>query len=432
MPRQSKSFKAACVFNRFLRVGCLKILLYEHVSGGGYAEQTMDLSVLSEGFGMLRCLAADFKAAGHEVTIFLDGRIARLNPPTAADRVIPVFHLHQAEALLADAAKTNDAVYVVAPETGQTLESLLRLVEESGKVSFNCEARAVHRVADKTFLYDSLKSRGLSTPETLIFDVGASVNQVKSTVRTDLAFPLVIKPADGVSCGGLSVACDGDQIGDAIVKATRESAAGRFVVQEYVHGDAASVSLLCTGTEASAISLNRQNLRLATPDADSSYVGGEVPFNHPLRQEALAAAEKVALSFPGLRGYVGVDLVLAEDKPFVVDVNARLTTSYIGLSRVAGFNVAEAIVTAVLKGKLPSRQEFTGFACFSKVELSKPPADAFQKAARIDGVISPPFSLDDHAKSISLVNGYGKSAAEAGLRFEEAKKRLLTIINGGK
>ena len=78
------------------------------------------------------------------------------------------------------------------------------------------------------------------------------------------------------------------------------------------------------------------------------------------------------MAFSGLRGYVGVDLVLAEDKPFVVDVNPRLTTSYVGLSRVAGFNVAEAIVNAVVNGKLPKASELKGYAYFSKVETPEP------------------------------------------------------------
>ena len=104
-------------------------------------------------------------------------------------------------------------------------------------------------------------------------------------------------------------------------------------------------------------------------------------------------AEKVVGCFAGLRGYVGVDLVLAKDKAFVVDVNPRLTTSYVGLSRVANFNVAEAIVNAVLKGELPAKQETTGFVCFSKVETPKPTVNAFQKAAQISEVVSPPFPL---------------------------------------
>ena len=69
----------------------MRFLVYEHVSGGGFADVPLPASVLSEGFGMLRTLAADFKAAGHKVITLIDARIARLNPPILADCIVPVF-----------------------------------------------------------------------------------------------------------------------------------------------------------------------------------------------------------------------------------------------------------------------------------------------------------------------------------------------------
>jgi len=57
----------------------LRILVYEYVSGGGYAQQTISPSILAEGYAMLRCVTADFSAAGHEVTVLLDERISKAN-----------------------------------------------------------------------------------------------------------------------------------------------------------------------------------------------------------------------------------------------------------------------------------------------------------------------------------------------------------------
>ena len=91
------------------------------------------------------------------------------------------------------------------------------------------------------------------------------------------------------------------------------------------------------GGEALALSLNKQNINLAMPVQVSTYEGGVVPFEHPLKQKAFSAAKKAVECFSGLRGYVGVDVVLAEEKAFVVDVNPRLTTSYVGLSKTAKF-----------------------------------------------------------------------------------------------
>ncbi|NIV10374.1 MAG: ATP-grasp domain-containing protein, partial [Aliifodinibius sp.] len=64
--------------------------------------------------------------------------------------------------------------------------------------------------------------------------------------------------------------------------------------------------------------------------------------HHPLLEEALETAQRTVELLRGLRGYVGVDMVLTNDEPVVVEVNPRLTTSYIGLRKVINFNLAQA------------------------------------------------------------------------------------------
>ncbi|HKM60819.1 MAG TPA: ATP-grasp domain-containing protein [Candidatus Bathyarchaeia archaeon] len=410
----------------------MKILLYEHVSGGGYAGKPLDQSVLSEGFGMLRCLAQDFKAAGNEVTVLLDERIAKMKPPLAAKSTVLVFPAQGVEKSLVNAAKTNDAVYVIAPETGQILQSLVTLVGKTSKVALNCEASAIGNVADKAVLYETLKNNDLCTPETVTFDVEKDLAQVEREIRSQLSYPVVIKPVDGVSCGGLSIIHEDRLLETAIEKIKATSSAKICIAQEFVCGETASVSLICKKDKALSVSLNKQIVNLSEPEGASSYEGGAVPFDHPLKAEAFKAAEKVASCFVGLRGYVGVDFVLAQGRAFVVDVNPRLTTSYVGLSKVAGFNMAEAMVHAVLDNKFLVKQENKGFVYFSKVRFSKPSIDVFSKVAQIDGVTSPPFPLDGESEAISLVAAHGKSMSDAELQFEEAKKRLLKIISGGR
>ena len=407
----------------------MKVIVYEHVSGGGYAGQPIPWGVLCEGFGMLRSVVADFKAAGHEVTVLMDARISKLNPSINADCTIPIFYPKEPEKFLNNIAKINDAIYVIAPETGQTLQSIVELAEKTGKTSLNCESEAIGKVADKTVLYECLQKNGFPTPKTLVLNSSESLAQVKQAIKRELNYPVVFKPVDGVGCGGLSIIKEEAQIPKAIAKIKAESKSTRFIAQEFIMGESASVSLLSTGKKTVAISLNKQNVTLGEPDVVSSYDGGCVPFEHPKKQEAFALAEKVVESFSGLRGYVGVDLVLAQGKPFVVDFNPRLTTSYVGLRKVASFNVAEALMNAVLKGKLPTKPENRGVSCFSKMETSKPTLEAFQKAAKLGTVVSPPFPLEENTKSCSLVVGNGDTLEDARLHLEEAKKHILNIIS---
>jgi hypothetical protein len=404
----------------------LKIVIYEHVSSGGYAEQPIPQSVLSEGFGMLRSIASDLKSAGHEVTVLLDERISKFNPPIEANCTVPIFYANEPQKFLQSIAKINDALYIIAPETGGVLRSLVALVEGTGKVSLNCKSEAIAKVAKKTIVNEKLENLGFA-PKTVILNLTDDLAKTEQVIKKTLKYPIVLKPADGTSCSGLSLVEDEKQLQKAIEKIKAESLSEQFIAQEFVEGEDASVSLVCNGEKAVAVSLNKQNVTLAKPDGTSSYEGGSVPFDHPLKKEAFRMAEKVVESIAGLRGYVGVDLILTQKKPFIVDVNPRLTTSYVGLRRVAGFNVAEAIVNAALKGSLPTKVATNRYASFVKIGTKKPSVDAFQKVAHLDNVVSPPFPLNE--TSTALIMGEGEILQDSRLRLEEAKKSLLNIIS---
>lgn len=405
----------------------MKVIVYEYVSGGGYAGQLIPPAVLSEGFGMLRSVVADFKAAGHEVTVLLDARLSKLNPPLDAQCTVPIFYPGEPEKFLSRIAQINDAIYIIAPETRKTLQSLVEIAEKTGKISLNSESSTIKKVADKTVFYETVQ-KFATTPKTVVLNMDDDLAKTKQTINEELGYPVVLKPADGVSCSGLSLVTQETQLANALIKIIAESSSKRFIAQEFIHGEAASISLISTGKKAMAISLNKQNIILADSDAASSYEGGVVPFDHRLKQEAFKIAEKVAEAFNGLKGYLGIDFVLTENKAFVVDVNPRLTTSYVGLRRVVAFNPAEVIVNAVVNGKLPAEQENHGTACFSKIETHMPIISAFKKAVHLDAVVSPPFPLTGNSKAVSLVMGEGANREEAVLRLEEAKKHLRSII----
>jgi predicted ATP-grasp superfamily ATP-dependent carboligase len=410
----------------------LRLLVYEHVSGGGFADKALSSSVLSEGFGMLRTLIADFKAAGHTITTTLDSRIARLNPPLEADCVLPVSSWKGTQDTLQKIAEQANATHVIAPETDDVLQSLVELVELTGTTSLNCPPGAIEKVSDKVVFLESMKKLGVLTPKTLMFNATADLNEIKKTLRGSLDFPLIFKPSDGVSCCGLSIASNEDQLAGAVNKIKQETASKHFLVQELIEGVAASVSLICTGGDVTAVSLNRQDITLETPESCSSYTGGSVPFNNPLRAEAFEAAEKIVKAFPDLRGYVGVDFVLTEDKAVVVEVNPRLTTSYIGLRRVDSFNPAQAIINAVINRELPKQIDMRGYTCFSKVKTPNPPFSALQMTYSMKEVVSPPFPVSETNGASALIASHGATPEEAEERFREAKKRVLNTISRGK
>jgi predicted ATP-grasp superfamily ATP-dependent carboligase len=63
-----------------------------------------------------------------------------------------------------------------------------------------------------------------------------------------------------------------------------------------------------------------------------------------------------ARALPEARGYIGVDLVLGKaadgSRDYVIEINPRLTTSYIGLRAASQMNLAAAMVDAC-RGRRP-------------------------------------------------------------------------------
>ena len=411
----------------------LRILIYEHVSSGGYSGESIPPSLLCEGYAMLRGLTEDFKASGYEVTVLLDARIAALHPPLNADCIVKIAGQEEADSSMDTAAKDADAVYVVAPEYNHVLKSIVEGIEARGPLSLNVQSLAIDRAADKSSLGVRAKSLGLNFPKTKTCSVIDVPENVAELIDDELGFPVVIKPSKGASCCGLSVVKTHKDVAGALAKVRSESTGDQAYIQEYVGGVPVSVSLVCTGAEALPVSLNLQEIILAGPNAVSSYDGGTIPFKHPLGVEAFSSAKSLVESFEGgLHGYVGVDFVLSEDKATVIEVNPRLTTSYVGLRRVARFNVAQSILKALSKNELPKKSQTKGYACFSKLAIHRPETYACLDLWESSVIASPPFPLTENGGSYALVQSYGKTSAEASYGVSEAKKRLLQINNGAE
>ncbi|MEM0313403.1 MAG: ATP-grasp domain-containing protein, partial [Candidatus Bathyarchaeia archaeon] len=378
----------------------MNLLVYEHVSGGGFAGTSIPEDILCEGFAMLRTLTHDLRAMGHRITLPIDLRLKPLAALLRAERIIPVKSKRMLLKTLREAAHSLEAAYIIAPEG--ILPSLIEAVEEAGVLSLNCTPDAIRAAADKAKAQRVLAKAGLNVPETVEAYVDESPSALKLKAK-ELGFPVVFKPPCGVSCAGLSLVKGEGQIPAAIKRVKHETGSKRFLIQKFIRGVHASVSLIATAQKATPLTLNRQWVRLEAPSGVSSYEGGVVPLEHPLKNEAFRAAEKALSLFNGLRGYVGVDLVLTWDKAYVMEINPRLTTSYVGLRRVLEYNPAQAIVDAAVHGVAPGKGQTTGFAAFQKLETSNLSPGILDGVCSMEGGVTPPMGMPSYA----FIEAYG-------------------------
>jgi hypothetical protein len=318
------------------------ILVHEYVTGGGWSAAGPPPGLAAEAAAILRALLADLRAWGRfPVVTTCDRRFdARA---LVADRVVELDPEVYPTGLLELARECGQAL-VVAPEGGGALERVSALMTGAGVHLLGSTPAAVAVAADKWECYRRFVRAGLPTPDTVCVAPAAA-----SAAATTMGYPVVVKPIDGAGCDGVALGTSAGSLRDALRQPALSSARS-VLVQRFVRGMAASVSLLVAGGRSCVLSLNSQQVRVGIPFA---YDGGVASVSHPRREEACELARRAAALVPGLQGYVGVDLVLDEETCWLIEINPRPTTSYVGLRRVSDINMAAAIWHACRDGSLP-------------------------------------------------------------------------------
>jgi predicted ATP-grasp superfamily ATP-dependent carboligase len=310
----------------------MHIFLYEWITGGGLIEQPgrLPASLLAEGSAMISALAADFAAIpGAHVTVLRDMRLDRL--PLPGCEVVEIDSAASWREEFDRRAAAADHTMVVAPEFDGILRSTLRRVAASGGRSLNAPDEFVDVAADKHRTAQRLAAAGVPVP------VGRLLDADEVKLPADFTYPAVLKPRDGAgSQHTLLVHGPGDE--PAAYPWPRR-------LEQFVPGRAASVAACCGPTGRTLLPPCWQTL---SEDGRFSYRGGAIIREPGLAVRATALAARALDAMPPAHGYVGVDLVLGADPDgggdAVIEVNPRLTTSYVGLRAIARSNLAENIL----------------------------------------------------------------------------------------
>ncbi|MEM4653469.1 MAG: ATP-grasp domain-containing protein [Candidatus Nezhaarchaeales archaeon] len=294
----------------------MRIAIYEYFTATG-AHHT---SVWVEGNSMLKAAVEDLSRAGYEVHV--------------TDSIPP--------------KKPADLVLIIAPSSGRTLYNLVKACEDEGLDVMDSPSTAIFLATDKALMAKNLELHGIRTAKTMISRLEDGLRDIEQALLN--YGRVVVKPADGDGCIGLSLVSSLDEALLALNTLRQSTKLPYFLIQEYVEGLNLSVCLLALNDEVLPLSINMQKVHLKGPRETSSYYGSVVPYedNERVLQEAVRAVR----SLGHVRGFFGVDVVLKDGEPYVIEVNPRLTTSYLALREVSEENVLGMLVNAYF-GKHP-------------------------------------------------------------------------------
>lgn len=310
----------------------LRIFAFEYVTAGGWRECAAPKSLIAEGAMMVRALASDLsRLPGIEIIVARDPAIV-LDGITGDICTVDPAHLWaEWGALIARC----DAVWPIAPETDGILEEVTALALRHNRAVLNSRRDALAIAGSKHATAAQLARAGVA--------VAATAPLGDAPPTSDRGW--VVKPDDGAGAADTHFLPDHA----ALTRCETLQPRSKLVVQAFVIGPALSLSVIMQDGACWLLSCNLQHVRC---DAGAFVYRGSTVGGAEARRAALEPlAAQVAAALPGLWGYVGIDVVDGPDGPVVIEINPRLTTSYVGLAESLGLNPA-GLVLSLLKQPL--------------------------------------------------------------------------------
>jgi predicted ATP-grasp superfamily ATP-dependent carboligase len=337
------------------RVFNLRIFVTEYVCGGGWPRDELVGSLAVEGRAMLEAIVEDLsKISGVHVVTTWDSRLGphpfrnvevicveepEASPAFPEGRQFLSLRLKYVQTV-ERLSLGCDATLLIAPEFDRILLDLCRRVETIGGKLLSPGSEAVQLCADKLKLAALLKKAGVHTiPTKRLSWSDASPLEASDHV---LHFPLVIKPRDGAGSQDNHLVRSWDEFERLRFFLSAHARSHRYIWQPFIAGQPVSVGLMAL--DSGAVEPFPVAEQLLSDDGRFFYRGGRIPARDVDQASVQAAALAASGCVQDLRGFAGVDLIVPTDvrsRPIVVEINPRLTTSYLGYRALAKENLAE-------------------------------------------------------------------------------------------
>jgi len=399
------------------------LFIFEFVSGGGYNKLYIPPFLFCEGFAMLRTIVEDFKKLGFKITALLDKRFSHFSRYLNSDIIK---YVKPKEAYLKkyiECVKESTFCFIIAPEFSNHLINLTQIIKDHKKKLLSIDLNGVRLGTYKLETYKYFKAHNLKSPKSYIIPYKAGFIDVDFILQKFDQFgnSIIIKPEDGAGSELLFHFKDKDQLLHFFKKPKEKLDFKRsYIVQEYVEGDDLSISIINRTNPKKAgvmeqiiLSINTQQVQILNPNNESLYLGGFTPVeNYEVLRQRFEEILK-SMDLTNFQGYFGIDFIKKSDNSLhFIEINPRLTTSYIGIRNILDYNPIELLFNQyeikLEKAKLQPKM----FSHFTRLELKYSGNKSLKNIIKdvipslmnlVPEMVTPPITLQSSRKSKELI-----------------------------
>ena len=333
----------------------MKLLIYEYFASGIEDQEALKRA----GFLMLDAVIKDFaQIPGLHIVTILDSSFHGIGSWTCSGQEVEiVWWIKESNGLVQfeETLEECDMVLIIAPEVGGILANLTAIAQRYRKIVLGSCSQTLRLVGNKANTLSLMKRKGLLVPKSKILSKPFS-EKATAIILDTFSFPLVIKPVYGAGGEGVLLVENHPQLGQ-VLKRLSTMTEDIFLVQDFISGQSVSVSCFVLEGQVLPLSLNRQ---IINQQGELIFQGIIVPYEHPKAQEILNTAVHACEMVKGLKGFIGVDLVVNPQGPVLMEINARITLAYVALREIVSRNLAQDLLHLCLEHTLPDKLEMNG------------------------------------------------------------------------
>lgn len=427
-----------------------KLFIFEFVSGGGYNQLDIPSSLFCEGYAMLRTIAEDFKKLGFQITTLLDKRISHLSRYLKTDMVKFVNPKDDYLKIYTNCVKESTFCFIIAPEFSNHLYKLTQIAKDHKKNILSIDLNGVWLGTSKLETYNFFIDNKVSTPKTYKIPLKEGRIDVDFILQKldQLGSSIIIKPEDGAGSELVFHFTTKDQILQFFERSKAKLDVARsYIVQEYIDGDDLSISIINkTNTEKNDIqnqiilSLNAQNVQNLDSTEDSYYLGGFTPVENYLALKNKFKKILKSMDFTSFQGYFGIDFIMkADNSIYFIEINPRLTTSYIGIRNILDYNPLVFLFKQYKSKFELTKSQPNKFSHFTRLELQYSGNKSFKSIINgiipnlmklIPEIVTPPIALQSSKINKELIFSCFISTKTKDMMSSNKRiSQIMTIFN---
>ncbi|MHA1144274.1 MAG: ATP-grasp domain-containing protein [Candidatus Helarchaeota archaeon] len=290
-----------------------------------------------------------------------------------------------------------------------------------------CEPNSISKIRNRKLLEDACEDLKINYPRTYSVSEWTELSKLAERLK----YPVVVRLPFGAGGQFIGLARNISQLKQVYNSLKKKNPEPFFYLQEFIQGRDVSTTMLSNKREYRVLSCNEQLLSVGSDDIfPFKYSGNLIPLKTTSSAvDGLVEVSKSISARFGLLGIFGIDFVLKDDEPWLMEINPRFPGTFELLEKVIRINLMKHHVAACQGKDLPTVPEITNIG-MKKIIFARNDVQVGDLSG-IKGIfdVPSPNTFVREGEPICSIQVIGKNRHELNKKVEKITRTVISYCN---